>query len=169
MTKWQDEYFRKLVTADEAMRIVKSGDRVAFTHGIEPLALGLALSSRKEQLRDVKIYASNPYTDFGWYGPDKTNNFSIEMSYILPTFKERFKSRQYDLVIGGLTGITSNHNVISEADVLLTEVSPPNELGFCSFGPSVWGKRKAIECAKVVIAEVNKELIRTYGDNCVHV
>ena len=39
---WREEYQRKLVSAEEAVRLVKSGDRVAFTYGREPLALGLA-------------------------------------------------------------------------------------------------------------------------------
>jgi 4-hydroxybutyrate CoA-transferase len=54
-------------------------------------------------------------------------------------------------------------------DVLLTEVSPPDEKGFCSFGQSLWNKRKHVKSAKLVIAEVNQRLIRTYGDNFIHV
>jgi 4-hydroxybutyrate CoA-transferase len=54
-------------------------------------------------------------------------------------------------------------------DILLTEVSPPDEHGFCSFGASLWNKRREIKEAKLVIAEVNPNLIRTYGDNYVHV
>ena len=43
---WQAEYQRKLVTPEEAVEVVKSGDHVAFTYGREPLALGLALANR---------------------------------------------------------------------------------------------------------------------------
>jgi 4-hydroxybutyrate CoA-transferase len=53
--------------------------------------------------------------------------------------------------------------------VVLTEVSPPDEKGFCSFGQSVWNKKRQIREGKIVIAEVNKNLIRTYGDNFIHV
>ncbi|GAG00079.1 unnamed protein product, partial [marine sediment metagenome] len=54
-------------------------------------------------------------------------------------------------------------------DILLTEVSPPDEKGFCSFGQSLWNKRQQVKEAKLVIAEVNENLIRTFGDNFVHV
>jgi 4-hydroxybutyrate CoA-transferase len=54
-------------------------------------------------------------------------------------------------------------------DVLLTEVTPPDERGFCSFGASLWSKRQQIKHAKLTIAEVNDRLIRTHGENYVHV
>jgi len=54
-------------------------------------------------------------------------------------------------------------------DVLLTEVSSPDERGFCSFGASLWNKKRQVNQAKLVIAEVNDRLIRTYGENYIHV
>lgn len=63
---WSEDYKRKFVSAEEAVKVIKSGDRVAFTHGREPLALGLALAARKQQVKDVRIFLPNPYTDFGW-------------------------------------------------------------------------------------------------------
>jgi 4-hydroxybutyrate CoA-transferase len=54
-------------------------------------------------------------------------------------------------------------------DVLLTEISPPDDAGFCSFGQSLWNKKTQVKEAKKVIAEVNPRLIRTYGDNYIHV
>jgi 4-hydroxybutyrate CoA-transferase len=58
---------------------------------------------------------------------------------------------------------------LGETDVLLTEISPPDDDGFCSFGNSLWAKKRQIEKAKTVIAEVNGRLIRTCGDNFIHV
>lgn len=166
---WREEYRRKFVSAEEALQVVKSGNRVAFTHGSEPLALGLALAARRNELKNVNIYVSNPYTDFGWYTPDGEDSFSVDISYVLPMVRDLLATHHCDFIIGGLTGITSQHSVVSDVDVLLTMISPPDEQGFCSFGTSVWGKKKAIQNAKKVLAEVNKDFIRTYGDNSVHV
>jgi 4-hydroxybutyrate CoA-transferase len=58
---------------------------------------------------------------------------------------------------------------LGKADVLLTEISPPDDEGFCSFGNSLWAKKRQLEKAKTVIAEVNNRLIRTRGDNYIHV
>ena len=54
-------------------------------------------------------------------------------------------------------------------DLLLTEVSTPDDKGFCGFGSSLWNKKEQIQKAKIVAAEVNTKLIRTYGDNFIHV
>jgi len=165
---WREEYRRRFVSAEEALQVVKSGNRVSFTHGPEPLALGLALAARRNELKDIRIYVSNPYTDFGWYTPSGEDIFSVDVSYVLPMVKDLAATHHCDFIIGGLTGITLQHPVIGDVDVLLTEISPPDEHGFCSFGTSVWGKKKAIQGARKVLAEVNKDFIRTYGDNFVH-
>jgi 4-hydroxybutyrate CoA-transferase len=52
---------------------------------------------------------------------------------------------------------------------MLVEVSAPDAHGFCSLGASVWDKRERIEGAGLVIASVNPKLIRTFGENYVHV
>jgi len=166
---WKDEYQKKFVTPEEAVKVVKSGDRVGFTYGRESRALGLALAARLGEIRDVKVFIRTPAMDFGWYDPGWEESFKIEISYVLPITREMMAERRCDFVIGGLLGMTPRHPAVGEVDVLFTEVSPPNENGYCSFGASVWGKKRAVECAKTVLAEVNKNLIKTYGENYVHV
>jgi len=166
---WQDEYERKMVSPEEAVSVVKNGERVGFTYGREPRALGLALAARFGELKDVKVFIRTPAMDFGWYDPGWEESFHIEISYVLPITREMMAERRCDFVIGGLLGMTPGHPAVGEVDVLFTEVSPPDEHGYCSFGASVWGKKKAVECAKIVLAEVNQHLIRTYGENYVHV
>jgi 4-hydroxybutyrate CoA-transferase len=167
--KWQDGYRRKLASPEEAVAVVKNGDRVGFTYGRQPRALGLALAARFGELKDVTVFVRTPAMDFGWYDPGWEESFKIEISYVLPITREMMAERRCDFVIGGLLGMTPRHPAVGEVDVLFTEVSPPDENGYCSFGASVWGKKMAIECAKIVLAEVNKNLIRTYGENYVHV
>lgn len=166
---WKEEYQRKTVSAEEAVKVIKSGDRVSFSYGKEPLAIGLALAARKEELKNVTLFIPTPSIDFGWYDKGWYDSFRIEISSVLPVVKEIMAEHYCDFVLGGITGITTQNPQISAADVLLIELSPPDEHGFCSFGSSVWGKKKAVQNAKIVIAEVNKNLIRTYGDNYIHV
>ena len=56
--------------------------------------------------------------------------------------------RRCDFVPGSLIGITPQNPQVGEADVLLIELSPPDEQGFCSFGASVWGKKKLFNAPK---------------------
>jgi acyl-CoA hydrolase len=54
-------------------------------------------------------------------------------------------------------------------DVALIQVSPPDAHGFCSFGVSVDTTLTAAECARYVVAQVNDQMPRTYGDSFIHV
>ncbi len=55
------------------------------------------------------------------------------------------------------------------ADVCLLTLSPPNAQGFCSFGEQLWYSRAWVKRTPLVIAEINPLLIRTGGDNYVHI
>ena len=54
-------------------------------------------------------------------------------------------------------------------DVALIEVSPPDSHGFCSFGIGVDTTLTAAKCARQVVAQVNSNMPRTYGDSFIHV
>ena len=83
MTDWRENYQRKLVSAEEAVNRIESGDRVFFTAGRQPQALGLALASRKDYLRGVTILVPTPDRDFGWYDPGWEEFFQITL--LMPT------------------------------------------------------------------------------------
>jgi len=53
-------------------------------------------------------------------------------------------------------------------DVALIQVSPPDRHGFCSFGVGVDTTLTAAKCARYVIAQVNDQMPRTYGDSFIH-
>jgi 4-hydroxybutyrate CoA-transferase len=170
MADWQEDYTRKLISADEAAQKVKSGDLVAFTAGREAHAVGLAIAARLGDLTDVKVLAPSPGYDFGWYDPGWDASFDITISWPTATAQDMLDERRCDINLPLIIPFGAD-NV--PPNVLLTEVSMPDERGFCSFGASLWTKRQEIEAVRAqggtVIAEVNDRLIRTYGDNYVHV
>jgi len=54
-------------------------------------------------------------------------------------------------------------------DVALIQVSPPDAHGFCSFGVGVDTTLTAARCARTVVAQVNDQMPRTFGDSFIHV
>ncbi len=164
---WEDEYKRKLTTPEEAIKVVKNGDYVAFGYGTEPLALGLALLNRGTEVGGVKVFVPAPGRDFAWYDPGWEETFQVEVAHILPIAQKMIEERRGDYLVG-TTLWAHKPGVRRQADVLLIQLSPPDEHGYCSFGASVWNKKQAIREAKVVLAEVNENYIRTYGDNFIH-
>ena len=125
----QEEYQRKLISPEEAVKVIKSGDRVAFAYGMEPLALGLALVARKEELKGVKLFVPAPGRDFPWYEPGWEDSFQIEIAYILPLVRETMAEGRADYLVSSLFW-AHELGVRKEVDVLLIQLSPPNEHGF---------------------------------------
>ncbi|MBA7495550.1 putative butyrate:acetyl-CoA coenzyme A-transferase [subsurface metagenome] len=168
---WREDYKRKFVSEDEAVKVIKSGDYVAFAYGLEPLGLGLALAARKDELTDLWLLVPAPGRDFPWYDTEigwKKTFSSIEIAHVLPIVQDMVRERRADFLVGGLHW-TWDPVMRKQIDVLIIQLSPPDEHGFCSFGASLWDKKRAVKSSKIVLAEVNPNLIRTYGDNFIHV
>ena len=99
---WEEEYKKKLVTPEEAVSVIKSGDRVCFVQGMEPQALGLALASRLGELEDVTLSMRTPGRDFGWYDPGWEISFKVEVGFPLPIVRDMIAEKRCDLAIGSL-------------------------------------------------------------------
>lgn len=169
MLNWEEEFERKMVSAEEAASKIKSGDYVAFTAGREAFAVGLALAARIGDLKDVKVVTPSPGFDFGWYGEGWQDSFAITTMFPTPICQQGLDGGWIDMDVQGLIPFEVLPGG-EDADVILTEVSTPDRNGFCSFGASCWTKKHQIRKAKLSIAEVNPKLIRACGeDNYIHV
>jgi len=167
---WIEEYKGKMVSPEEAVEVIKPGDRVHFAYGMEPLALGLALLARSEELSEkgIRLFVPAPGRDFAWYDPGWEDIFSVEIAHVLPLAHQMMREKRGDYLVGDITWAPAP-GLREPVDVLLIQLSPPDEHGFCGFGSSLWDKKTAVKAAKKVLAEENKNVIRTYGDNFIHV
>jgi len=173
---WHDEYRKKLVTAEEAVSIIKSGNRVAFSLDSKggPVVLSEALAARLGELKDVEIEVCTPVIDFGWFQPGWEESFKIIVaSYISPAVRPMTDEKRADFQprLYSLWGKAYDEGRpgIRETDVFMTVVSPPDEHGYCCFGADIWSKKWYVKTARKVLVEVDKNWIRTYGDSLVHV
>jgi len=171
---WQKDYRNKLVTAEEAVKVVKSGDRVAFTTNDMPVTISEALTTRLINLKDVEIQICNPLVDYGWFQLGFDDYFKITVvSFMGQLVRPMVHERRADYLpcLYSIQGKaeTEKRPGIRGTDVFITMVSPPDEHGFCSFGSAIWAKKWYVKSAKKVLAEVDEKHIRTYGDNLVHV
>ncbi|MEE9284855.1 MAG: acetyl-CoA hydrolase/transferase C-terminal domain-containing protein [Dehalococcoidia bacterium] len=170
---WRRHYESRLVDAETAVSHVKSGNHVAFCRGREPQALGLALAARRGELQNVRVTLPQPGRDFGWYDDDSwTDSFQVEIG-ITTELSRPGVNKGWVLFRVNADMAESSPDLGANpsycADVYIVEISPPDDHGFCSFGASVWDKPMAIKTAKLVLGEVNPRMIRTYGENYVHV
>lgn len=165
---WQEEYERKLTSPEEAVKLIKSGDYVAFTIGLEARDLGLALAARGGELKNIRLHVPTPGRNFPWYAPKWEGNFNVSMGHVMPVTRKMIEEGRGDYLVSGL--LWAEDPAMKEpVDVLIVYLSTPDDHGYCSFGAALWDKKRLIEVAKLVLAEISPEFIRTYGDNFIHV
>ncbi len=171
---WAEWYYARLVSAEEAVRHVKSGDRVVIPIGGEPRLLPKALYARREELRDVDIFTVAPPTDFGWFSPETRGPFNVIVAnFIGRTATEAVRSGRVDFsplpFSMSFKAMDERPQEEPPPDVVMCTVSQPDPHGYCSFGMAMWNKKGYIQRGKTVLAEVDGRLGRTFGDNHIHV
>jgi acyl-CoA hydrolase len=158
-------------TAQEAVRIVKSGDRV-FIHGsaATPVPLVKALQARHEELDHVELVSITNMGDIDFDEPAYRTKFFFNSLFVSANTRAVANSQYGDYVPVFLSQIPQlfRKNILP-IDVALIQVSPPDAHGYCSLGTSVDIAKAAIEVANVIIAQVNPRMPRTHGDGFVHV
>jgi len=168
MNRWKAEFHKKVVSAAEAAQLIGPGAKVAFTSGREAFAVGNALAARRDDLKDVRILVPTPTYDFGWYDEGWQDSFDVTIRMPTHVSQKAMDASRVDFDPGTVIPFVELADA-AKADIVITEVSPPDEKGFCSFGSSLWAKKRQVQEATLVIAEVNENLIRTFGENYIHV
>jgi 4-hydroxybutyrate CoA-transferase len=168
---WQTDYREKLLTADEALRCVQSGMRVYIQPGCaEPETLVEALMRRAPFVQEVEIVHMMTLGAAPYVAPDMVGHFRHNAMFIGGNVREAVNDGRADYTPIYLSEIEQLfESGAMPIDVALIEVSPPDSHGFCSFGVGVDTTLTAAKCAKRVVAQVNAQMPRTYGDSFIHV
>jgi acyl-CoA hydrolase len=163
----QSEY----TTSHEAVKLVKSGDRV-FVQGCAatPVTLVNALLDRALELERVELVAISTYGDLNWNRPEVLKAFYLNSLFVSGNVRPWANSSHGNYVPIFLSEIpTLFDRKILPIDVALIQVSPPDQHGYCTLGTSVDVTLSAVRNAAKVIALVNPRMPRVHGDGFVHV
>lgn len=161
----------KYVTAAEAVQVVKSGDRVYVqAAAATPTILTKALTDRASELRDVEVCHLHTEGEAPYANPELADSFHVNSFFIGANVRHTLKAGNgsYTPVFLSELPLLFRKNVV-KLDVAFIHVSPPDVHGYCSLGVSVEATVAAIENAKTVIAQVNPNMPRTFGDGILHV
>lgn len=156
----------RYVSASEALQVVQSGNSV-FIHSAAatPQQLVKALTQRHSELRGVKIYSIHTEGDCSYAHPDYAESFEVHSFFNGPNLRKTRKNINPCFVPIFLSEVPALFYTGTVAlDVALIQVSPPDQHGMCSLGPSVDVSISAVRTAKTVIAQVNSKIPRTFGD-----
>ncbi len=156
-------------TAENALQVIKSGDRV-FVHGsaCTPLLLLQELAKQKNRLENVEIVSITLQGDIEIAKPGYENSFHINSLFVSEPIRLAVKEGRADFIPAFLSDIPDMIRTVLPIDVALVQVSPPDKHGYCSLGVSVDVARTAVNTAKYVIAQVNPQMPRTHGDGMIH-
>lgn len=158
-------------SADEAVTIIKSGQRV-FVHGsaATPTHLLKSLFKRKNELKDVELVSITTFGKGIFNKIDFRGSFFLNSLFVSENVREIVDSEYGDYVPVFLSEIPKLFKEgLLPLDVALVHVSPPDKHGFCSLGTSVDIAHSAVKHARHVIAQVNPKMPRTHGDGIIHV
>lgn len=160
----------KWASAEEAVSIIKSGDRV-FIHSIAaaPQKLIHAMTGRARELRRVEIVHIHTEGEAPYVAPEYAGVFYTNAFFVGANVRHAVETGEADYIPVFLSEIPAlfRKNVLP-LDVALIQVSPPDRHGFCSLGLSVDTTLAAVQTAKHVIAQVNSHMPRTHGDGMIH-
>ena len=162
----------KYVTADEAVKLVRSGDTVACQGGAAvPVLLQEALARRHAELRDVTITSGfNVHREPAPFcKPEYRDSFLVNSIFVSADQRAHVAAGYGSMTPAFLGEVPSMFRSGElPVDVAFITCSLPDENGYCSLGISADIAVAASEVARVVIAEVSPNIPYLYGDCLIH-
>ena len=164
MSDWKEYYRSHQTTAEEAVKRIKSGDRVVVGHAVgEPCHLVEAMVNNAQAYRDVEIVHMVAMGKSEYCKPEYAGHFRHNSLFLGGTTRKAMEEGRADFTPCFLFEIPKLFTTTLPVDVALISVTPPDENGKCSMGVSVDYTYGAAKAAKLVIAQVNAKMPRTFG------
>ena len=168
---WKTIYESRKCSAAEAVKSIKSGDRVAFAHCVaEPPALVEAMVKNAAAYKNVEIchmvsLGKGEYTE-----PEFKDNFRFNGWFCSANTRDSIAQGYGDFTPVFFHEIPKNiRKGLFKLDVFMVMVTPPNKSGYCCIGVASDYSYQAVKSAKIVLAEVNDQVPTVYGDTFIHV
>ncbi len=162
---------QKIMSPEAAVSKINRGSRVFIGTGCgEPQQLIHAMVN-DPALQDIMVYQMLSFTLAKYVDePSFLRRFSLKLFFISREMRKAAFEGKIDYIPAYLSQIPRifySHRI--GIDVALIQVSPPDKFGYCSLGVSIDITRAGMSNAKMVIAQVNSRVPRTWGDSFVHV
>lgn len=164
---WKGYYESHKSTAAEAVKAIKSGDRLVLAHACgEPSYLVDAMMANAGSYRDVEIVHMVAMGPGEYCKPEYAENFRHNAIFVGGSSREAVAEGRADFTTSFFFEVPQLFQSTLPVDVAMVMVTPPDENGMCSLGVSVDYTYEAVKQAKTVIAQVNAQMPWT-GPNSV--
>lgn len=156
------------VSAADAVEQIRLTDAVVLGMR-EPGSLVAALAARRQALRGLRLTVGSTSGGQHYTDPDAVADFDIAATFVGPTLRAASRARQIDYIpihISQIGRAAAAGDL--RADVLLVQVAPPDDNGYCSLSVSADWSFDIAPIARLVIAEVNDQMPPMPGRNGIH-
>ncbi len=158
----------RYVTAEEAVKVIKSGDRVHLSGvAVTPHRLIKAMveRGRAHEIYDIKIQHIHIEGPVDYANPEFEGIFDVQQFFVGANLRKQTQAGYADYIP---VFLSETQKLIREGylkvNVAMIMVSVPDKHGYVSLGTSVDATLAAVQNADVVIALVNPNVPRAWGD-----
>jgi 4-hydroxybutyrate CoA-transferase len=164
-------YNSKIMTAEQAVSLVKSGDKVLMHSNCAiPMKLVNALVDRRETLENVEILHVLAVGDLPYLKPGMEKHFRHRSFFMGVNARQAVNEGRADFIPIYLFEYPKLFGQgIIKPNIAFLHLSPPDEHGFCSFGVEVGLSKTGADKADIIVAQINKNMPRTLGDSFIHI
>src|SRR5512147_2123432 len=171
MMDWTSVYQSRITTAEDAVRCIKSNQRIFLTGNVSvPQKCLAALVEYAPNLQNVEICQALTVGSADYVGPQMEGHLRVNTLFISANVRKAVQEGRADFtpVLLSEFPLLFKRGILP-LDAAIIHVSLPDEHGFCSLGVEVGLTKTPAESAKIIIAEVNQQMPRTLGDSFIHV
>ena len=171
---FSEEYRQKLTSADEAVKVIKSGDWVDYgwcTNTVD--ALDKALAKRTDELKDINLRGGILLKPLAVFEREDAGEHFTWNSWHMGGYERKLINRgcAYYAPIRYSELPRYYRELDCPDDVAMFQVAPMDKYGYFNFGPSASHLGAMCETAKHIIVEVNENMPRCLGgtENGIHI
>ncbi len=165
------EFASRIVSAEEAVKHIKNGQRVALSHAAgTPQMCVEALVNQANLFQNVEIYHMLCLGEGKYMAPEMAPHFRHVTNFVGGNSRKAIAENRADFIPAFFYEVPSMiRKDIIHIDVAIVQLSMPDENGYCSFGVSCDYTKQAAESAQLVIGEINRQTPYVHGDNLIHI
>lgn len=156
---WKEYYKQHLMSAEDAVNHIQSGNRVVVAHACgEPSYLLDVMVANAKAYKDVEIVHMVAMGKAEYCKPEYAGNFRHTAFFVGGTSRDAIAEGRGDFTPSFFFEVPRQFSSTMPVDVAMVMVTPPDENGMCSLGVSVDYTLEAVKQAKLVIAQVNPQM-----------
>ncbi len=171
MGDWRQRYAEKLIAPEAAAELIEDGMTIHFgSVAADPHFLIPYIAARREELSEVVAFAdltrtADPFDDT----LAEERHIEVRAAYLTPGPRIPYRAGRLNYNPATVYTARLRYRRGFTPEIAYFHLSEPDEQGMMSFGAAMWDNKLILRAATKVVAEVEEGLVRTAGDNWIHV